>query len=141
MGPKIKMSSLEESDDDIRDFNQAIIAFQKAYADDLGTFESSDSQGLRKYIRSNMAQADTFMGRIEAAKGNAQSIVSNLEQLYTQFAKQLQQKVDAQHREQLDRLEKDQKRVSEWIEQYLDDLREAKQQVKLDPLNELKKEL
>ena len=107
MGPNIKMSSLEESDDDIRDFNQAIIAFQKAYADDLGTFESSDSQGLRKYIRSNMAQADTFMGRIEAAKGNAQSTVSNLEQLYAQFAKQLQQKVDAQHQEQMDRLEKD----------------------------------
>ena len=51
------------------------------------------------------------------------------------MAEELKLKVDDQHREQLSRLKKDQLEVSGWIDQYLGDLKAAKQQVKLDPLN------
>ena len=55
MGPKIKMSSLEDSDNDIQQFNEAVEAFKGAAVDDIGSYELTDSKGLRKLIQSNKA--------------------------------------------------------------------------------------
>ena len=53
------------------------------------------------------------------------------------MAEELEKRVEKQHREQLERLKADQVRLSSWLGQYVADLKAAKRQVNLDPLEEL----
>ena len=66
MGPKIKMSSLEDSDNDIQ--QQIPQAPGGRDRDDLGSHELKDGQRLKQMIRVNAEQAGVFIGRINAAK-------------------------------------------------------------------------
>ena len=53
------------------------------------------------------------------------------------MAEELEQKVEQQHQEQVERLKADQVRLSGWLRQHVADLKAAKQLVKFDALQEL----
>ena len=80
------MSSLEDSDNDIQQFNEAVEAFKGAAVDDIGSYELTDSKGLRKLIQSNKAQSIGFIECIESTQRNVNSSVEDLEEKYADLA-------------------------------------------------------
>ena len=69
MGPKLKMSSSEDSDsDESQQIPEAARVLGGRSNQDMGSHELNDSRGLKQLIRSNVGQAGAFLGRISAAK-------------------------------------------------------------------------
>ena len=95
MGPKIKMSSLEDSDSDIQQqIPGAVLVPGGDNQHDLGTHELANTKGLKWLIQSNVDQAGTFIGRINAAEATAKNSIDLLEQKYGKMAEELERKVE-----------------------------------------------
>ena len=108
---------------------------------DMGCHELANSQTLKQVLKNNVQKADTFMHHLETARVNTQQSVDALEAQYLSIAEKLTGKIEEQHRQQLERIESEKRTAETWLREYVDEIRKAKQQVKMDPFERMKAEI
>ena len=89
-------------------------------------------------LKENVQKADAFFGLLDSTRASTQQSVDDLEAKYLLLAEKLSGKVEEQHSEQLQRLEADKARVKTWLTEYIDEVKRAKNAVKMDPLEQLR---
>ena len=92
-------------------------------------------------LRDNVQKAQSFSSLLDTARANTQLSVDALEAQYLQIAGKLTDKIEEQHREQLERLEGDKRRVKTWLSEYVDEVKRVKQRVKIDPIDQIRAQI
>ena len=108
---------------------------------DMGTRELPHGAWLKQMLRDNVQIAQSFSSLLDTAKANTQLSVDALEAQYLQIADKLTDKIEEQHREQLERLEGDKRRVKTWLSEYVDEVKRVKHLVKMDPIDQIRAQI
>ena len=93
---------------------------------DMGTYEHPNGAKIKQMLRDNVQRAGSFSGLLETARANTQDSVDALEGQYLEIAEKLTGKIEEQHKEQVERLESEKRRVKTWLSEYVEEVRRVK---------------
>ena len=105
---------------------------------DMGACELPHGASLKQMLRDNVEKAQSFSNLLDTARANTQLSVDALEAQYLEIAEKLTDKIEEQHKEQVERLEGDKRRVRTWLSEYVDEVKRVKQRVKMDPIDQIR---